>query len=290
MKLTLHQLRTFSAIARFGNLNQASEELCLSKGALSQTLQQLEQQLATELFDRVQRRLKLNSQGRLLLPLAEEMLSRAQEIEQLFGSYEHQPEVLNIGASQTIGNYMLPTLLASQPTLCQAKIQIANTQTLCQQLLRFELDMALVEGQNTHAELQATPWQQDEMILIAAPNHPLLDQGNVSLADLDDQPWVLREAYSGSREQFERHIRPALTNVNQVMEFSSLESIMLAVENGLGLSFISLIAAQARLELGRIARLPYPNHFYRQLSIVQHRHKYASKGMKTLTEHFLNAT
>ena len=115
MKLTLQQLKVFATIARHGNLGGTASELCLSKGAVSQSLQELERQLATPLFDRVHPRLQLNNEGRLLQPAAEELLTRMQEIEQLFSPDAEPSGQLRLGASQTIGNYLLPSLLAGRP-------------------------------------------------------------------------------------------------------------------------------------------------------------------------------
>lgn len=280
MQITLHQLRVFSVIARTENLTQASESLYLSKGAVSQTLLQLEEYLNTPLFDRVQRRLKLNSQGRQLLPMADEMLTRAQDIEGLFHSSSLSHEVLQIGASQTIGNYILPSLLAQSGHGQQAKVTVANTQDLCQKLLNFEIDMALVEGQNTYADLEEMPWREDEMVLIASPTHPLSTKPVQQLKDLTQQNWVLREPFSGSREQFEKYLRPYIEDIHQIMEFSSLESVMLAVEEGLGISFVSQLAAQARIDANRLVTLALPQKFPRQLFLLHHKRKYLSQALQ----------
>lgn len=111
MSLTLKQLRVFSAIALHGNMTQASEMLFLTKPALSMALQELEKQLGQRLFDRVNNRLHLNSQGRRLLPMADELLQRAHQIEQTFQQDTELSGSLHIGASNTIGNYMLPQML-----------------------------------------------------------------------------------------------------------------------------------------------------------------------------------
>ncbi|MDA1380003.1 LysR family transcriptional regulator [Plesiomonas shigelloides subsp. oncorhynchi] len=107
----LKQLRVFSAIALHGNMTQASEMLFLTKPALSMALQELEKQLGQRLFDRVNNRLHLNSQGRRLLPMADELLQRAHQIEQTFQQDTELSGSLHIGASNTIGNYMLPQML-----------------------------------------------------------------------------------------------------------------------------------------------------------------------------------
>lgn len=112
MKLTFQQLKTFAAIARYGNLGMAANELCLSKGAISQSLQELERQLATPLFDRVHPRLQLNAEGKLLQPVAEELMARLADIETMFSPDSAPVGQLRLGATQTIGNYLLPLLLA----------------------------------------------------------------------------------------------------------------------------------------------------------------------------------
>ena len=203
MKLTLQQLKVFATIARHGNLGGAAGELCLSKGAVSQSLQELERQLATPLFDRVHPRLQLNNEGRLLQPAAEELLTRMQEIEQLFGPDAEPSGQLRLGASQTIGNYLLPSLLAggAQELGAAPRVTIANTHLLCHSLAHFELDLALIEGENHHPDLVSEFWLEDEMLIIAPPQHPLAGQRDLPLSLLAGETWVLREPQSGSREQ-----------------------------------------------------------------------------------------
>lgn len=279
--ISTKKLQVFSSIARHGNLTAAAAELFLSKAAVSQALTELESQLAAPLFDRVHPRLKLNEQGKLLQPLADEVLSRVADIEQLFTQNQLQGQ-LRLGASQTIGNYLLPPLLTALPP-GQIRVSIENTFSLCQQLLHFELDMALIEGDNPFAELVATPWVMDEMILVAWPTHPLCQHNSVDYALLAGQPWVLREAQSGSRTQFNRHLAPKLTSLGPVTELNALEAVMAAVEAGLGLTFISVHAAAARLAQGRLVQLPLPAQFCRQLSLVWHKQKYHS----ALARHFI---
>ena len=184
MKLTLQQLKVFATIARYGNLGLAANELCLSKGAVSQSLQELERQLSTPLFDRIHPRLQLNNEGRLLQPAAEELLTRMQDIENLFSPDAEPSGQLRLGASQTIGNYLLPTLLASskQELGLPPKVTINNTHLLCHALANFELDMALIEGENHHPDLLAEPWLQDEMLVVAPPDHPLANKKELSLS------------------------------------------------------------------------------------------------------------
>ena len=286
MKLTLQQLKVFATIARYGNLGLAANELCLSKGAVSQSLQELERQLSTPLFDRIHPRLQLNNEGRLLQPAAEELLTRMQDIEYLFSPDAEPSGQLRLGASQTIGNYLLPTLLASskQELGLPPKVTINNTHLLCHALANFELDMALIEGENHHPDLLAEPWLQDEMLVVAPPGHPLANKKELSLSRLGGETWVLREAQSGSREQFIQQIQPELPRWQPGLELNTLEAVMLAVEKGLGISFISRLAASDRLADGRLIALPLSRRFPRQLSRIWHKQKYHSTSLR----HFIH--
>lgn len=286
MKLTLQQLKVFATIARYGNLGLAANELCLSKGAVSQSLQELERQLSTPLFDRIHPRLQLNNEGRLLQPAAEELLTRMQDIENLFRPDAEPSGQLRLGASQTIGNYLLPTLLASskQELGLPPKVTINNTHLLCHALANFELDMALIEGENHHPDLLAEPWLQDEMLVVAPPDHPLANKKELSLSRLGGETWVLREAQSGSREQFIQQIQPELPRWQPGLELNTLEAVMLAVEKGLGISFISRLAASDRLADGRLIALPLTRRFPRQLSLIWHKQKYHSTSLR----HFIH--
>ncbi|HHQ4887377.1 TPA: LysR substrate-binding domain-containing protein, partial [Aeromonas veronii] len=275
-----------ATIARYGNLGLAANELCLSKGAVSQSLQELERQLSTPLFDRIHPRLQLNNEGRLLQPAAEELLTRMQDIENLFRPDAEPSGQLRLGASQTIGNYLLPTLLASskQELGLPPKVTINNTHLLCHALANFELDMALIEGENHHPDLLAEPWLQDEMLVVAPPAHPLANKKDLSLSRLGGETWVLREAQSGSREQFIQQIQPELPRWQPGLELNTLEAVMLAVEKGLGISFISRLAASDRLADGRLIALPLSRRFPRQLSLIWHKQKYHSTSLR----HFIH--
>ncbi|WP_319782872.1 LysR substrate-binding domain-containing protein [Oceanisphaera sp. IT1-181] len=273
--ISLKQLQVFSSIARHGNLGLAAAELFLSKGALSQALAELERQLGHPVFDRVHPRLQLNDQGRQLQPLAEEVLSRITDIEHLFDEQGAPSGSLRLGASQTIGNYLLPKLLAQQPQL-QAKVRITNTHNLCDMLLRFELDMALIEGENFHPTLVTQDWLQDEMLVIAHPHHPLAEKKTLKLAQLAHHNWVLREPKSGNREQFDRELTPQIGTLGQTLELNTLEAVMQAAEQGLGLAFVSRRAVSDRLTYGRLVTINVNTYLSRTLKLVWHKQKYHS--------------
>ncbi|MGL5758238.1 LysR substrate-binding domain-containing protein [Plesiomonas sp.] len=283
MSLTLKQLKVFSAIALHGNMTQASEALFLTKPALSMALQELERQLGQRLFDRVNNRLHLNSQGKRLLPMADELLQRSQLIEQTFKQDTELSGSLYIGASNTIGNYMLPTMLGAFITRhpeCAPHITIDNTHVLAGKLTRFELDMALVEGGLHDPQLILTDWQHDEMWLVVSPQHPLAlcyqQQGVLSLADFEDQYWIVRELGSGSRESFNQAIALHLDSWHLRLELNQSEAILGACRAGLGIGYMPAVALATDIMLGTLCRLPISLPTQRQLRMAVHRDKYVS--------------
>ncbi|MBY0444550.1 MAG: LysR family transcriptional regulator, partial [Burkholderiales bacterium] len=147
-------------------------------------------------------------------------------------------------------------------------------------LAHFELDLALIEGENHHPDLIADPWLQDEMCIVAASTHPLAKQTELAISSLSNETWVLREPMSGNREQFEQLIQPHLKSCQLGLELNTLEAVMLAVEQGLGITFISRLAAQDKLSSGKLVSLPMQQRFPRQLYLAWHRQKYHSSALR----------
>ena len=188
-KLSLRQLHIFVAIAEQGATTAASEAIALSQSAVSAALHELERLMDTQLFDRVGKRLVLNESGRILLQHARPLLDMAKQIE---ASLDGNAKVLHsarLGASTTIGNYLLPKLLwqlaqdTADTAVWNTEINILNTADICQKIAQFELDIGLIEGPCADPMLQVHPWRSDEMLVVLSPSHPLAslvsEQGQV---------------------------------------------------------------------------------------------------------------
>jgi DNA-binding transcriptional LysR family regulator len=277
MNITLKQLRLFVAVVQAGNLAEAASRLFITKAAASMSLQELEKQLDCRLFDRVRNRLQLNTQGAQLLPLADELLQRLDTIEHLFQSSDRANGVLHIGASHTIGNYLLPRLIADFSRLhphVEFKVEISNTRTVVGQLTDFRLDMALLEGTLSDGNLCQQEWMPDRMLVVAAPDHPLARAGRLCMADLEQQRWLLREQGSGSREQFQRLIGSHLQSWQPGLELNTTESILNAVACGLGLCLLSGLATAAAVRDGRVVVLDLQPEIQRPLRLAWNKEKY----------------
>ncbi|WP_414501135.1 LysR family transcriptional regulator [Zymobacter sp. IVIA_12111.31 C1] len=286
MRLLLRQLDVFLAIAQASSLTQAAEHLCMTKSAVSQTLSELERQLGCALFDRHHGRLSINAQGQRLVPLADEIHARVDDIGTTLAGDGEQPSLV-LGASRTIAGYLLPPLLARFQAQYgwMPRVVVDNTQTLQERLLRFECDLAMVEGTITHSDLMMTPWQRDTLAVLCAADHEVLSvrdgEDGVPWQALEHRPWVLREPGSGTRDQYERHIRPHLDDSPRiVLEMASFDAIMASVAEGLGLTFGSTLLIQRSGFREAIRTVPLPDTLSRQLSLCHHRSKYLSAAAR----------
>ncbi len=265
---------------------------------MSIALNTLEQQLNQPLFDRIKNRLILNSQGLKLLPLADELLQRMRGIETLFAESK-LAGTLKIGASITIGNHLLPKILAGflGEFDCQRPIpKIENTANLAADLLAYQLDIAFVEGQIYDDDLTVIPWLCDEMHIIASANTQLpkpiatkIEQKLViDNADLSGLPWVLREANSGTREQFNQQLAANIDQWRIGLEFNSNEAVINAVAAGIGLGFMSNLSVADAIENKRLVKLQRPQTCTRQLYIVLLKDRYISPLLQCFLDYSLS--
>ena len=261
MQITLRQLQIFTAIALTGSTAAAANSIALSQSATSAALKELESLLNVQLFDRVGKRLVLNDNGRLLLPQARQMLDGAQTIEQQFNSAEYPGAGLHIGASTTIGIYLLPKLLASHATHSNQRcprVMIANSATTAAAVAHFEVDMGIIEGPCHEPDVLAEPWLEDELVIVCAASHPILHgnpQHKVALEDLQNALWLLREPGSGTQEAVEQVLLPHLHQLRPAAEFSNSEAIKHAAAAGLGLACLSRTIVARFLTRGELVEV-----------------------------------
>ena len=281
--ISLKQLKVFTTITQHKTLTSAAEVLFLSKAAVSMALSELEKQIGHALFDRVNNRLVLNQEGQKLLPLADELLNRSNAIDQLFDEGLTLSGDLRIGASDTIGNQVAPYLLSQFRQQYQHQSQslfISNSALICQKLVDYELDIALIEGKTLHPQLISTQFSQDEMCIVCSPSHPLATQEKVTLRDFEQSEWMLREAGSGSREFFLRAIAPRIEQWHEAFELNTTEAIINCVSADLGFGCLSRLAAQSAINDGRIVVLDVPLDMKRRFWLLVHKEKYQSPLLK----------
>lgn len=287
MRFTLRQLEVFIAIAQHNHLTRAAQALAMSQSAASSALKDLEQQFDVTLFDRNGKRLQLNDQGRLLLPKAESLLAQAQELQQQLSLHSAIGSI-KVGATLSIGNYLAVPLMAefmAQHPGTQVSLDVANTRQIVSELLDFQLDIGLIEGEINHPQLQVETWMDDELAVFCHPNHPLAtlqaQARGISLDDVIAQPWIVREQGSGTRQAFERAFHGHLPDLHILLELQHTEAIKRAVEAQMGIGCLSRITLQDAFSRGRLVQLHLPQlNLERTLYLAIHRQKFKTAGIQ----------
>lgn len=294
LRLTLRQLQIFRVVADTGSTVAAADMISLSQSATSAAIKELERLLELQLFDRIGKRLQLNDNGRALLPQALALLDGAGWIERWALDQESQLGALRIGASTTIGNYLLPAILAGfrdslpEPASQSWNVQvaIANTARITAQVAAFELDLGLIEGPCHEAELTVQPWLEDELVVVAAADDPIVPRGrkrSISLEALRKATWLLREPGSGTHEIINQLLIPHLHRLRPGIEFGNPEAIKRAAANGLGITCLSRCVVADLLESGELVAPPTElPHLTRRFYLVMHADKKRTRGLDLL--------
>ncbi|MGB7480219.1 MAG: LysR family transcriptional regulator [Burkholderiaceae bacterium] len=264
MRLTLRQLQIFAAVADAGSTAAGADRAALSQSAASAAINELEGLLQARLFDRVGKRLVINDNGRLLLPQARQMLDAAATIERQFAAAGEGGSGLCIGASTTIGSYVLPAILAALhggSGRAAPRVVIANSAAVAAAVAAFEVDAGLIEGPCHEPQVVAEPWIEDELIVVCWPGHTVLGAGRTrkaTLAALRDAGWLLREPGSGTREAVEHALLPHLHRLRPAGEFGNSEAIKHAAAEGLGIACLSRSVVADLLASGRLVEVATP--------------------------------
>lgn len=290
-------MRVFITVAEKKNFSKAAKALSLTQPAVSFQIQTLEQYYQTMLFDRVNRHVKLTSAGELLLDYAISMNNLQAELErnmqQLTG---HVKGELLVGASTTIGEYILPYVLGEfkhEFPDVNVTIQILNTKDVVQSVTGRTFDIGIVEGLigDVPSPLTATRFLEDELVVAVPADHPLAGKETVGLDEIQDLPFITREPGSGTRLVFEQALIDAdfdIENMNIIMELGSTTAIKSAILGGLGISVISKWAVQDQIKSGKLVALNLDGiTMKRDFTIIMNREKFQSEACSKF-EDFLN--
>jgi DNA-binding transcriptional LysR family regulator len=254
------QLAAFAAVAEAGGFTRGAEKLMVSQPAVSLQVAELEAALGAKLFDRLPRGVRLTAAGDLLLGYARRIASLENEAESAIANLLGLTfGRLTIGASLTIGSYLLPAALGRfrrQYPQIELVMEIANTQQIERMLLEDRIDLAFTEGL---AHSEAMTWriiQEDRLVAIAPPGHPILKHKRLVAAMLCREQLILREPGSGTREVIEDALAKRGLTVKPVMSLGSAEAIKRAVQAGMGLSIISELTIDNELAAGSLVVVP----------------------------------
>lgn len=260
--MNIEHLRVFHVAADKKSFSKAAKVLHLSQPTVSLQIQYLEEEMGARLFERTTKSIKLTNEGRLLLTYAEQILhlvdKSKKEIAILSNSISGD---LHIGASLTIGQYVLPYILEgfrTQYPNVNLLIKTRNSHDIIRQLTENEIQIGLIEADIKHPSLHFQPFLEDELIIIVSKknSYPILEnKETIAPEELFSLPFIVHEQGSGTRQAMEESLRKnnvSPSNLNIILEGGNTESIKTMVEMGMGVSIISRSAIQKELQLNTL--------------------------------------
>ena len=281
--MTFRHLTIFLQVCDSGSMTAAAKALFVAQPSVSQAIGELESHYQVKLFERLGRRLYLTEPGKRLLTYARHIVNLNQEAAAAMREVSEHG-ILRLGASVTVGTYLLGPLL-HRLSAVKADIEVTsyvnNTSVIENDLLEDRLDLGVVEGKIQSPWLVTQNFQEDEMVLVCAPQHPWAKEKSIRAAQLEGAPFIVREAGSGTRELFEAVMTSADLNWKLAGCYNNAETIKATVAAGLGHTVISRLAVAKEAARGELAIVPVEGlSFVRTFKIVYHKNKYLSPAMQ----------
>jgi LysR family transcriptional regulator, transcriptional activator of the cysJI operon len=283
-----HKLKVFCTVAETKSFSKTSEIIHLTQPAVSLQIQALEEKYETKLFDRSSSTVTLTLAGETLYKYAKEILALYASAEKAIGKQTGILKgSLTIGAGSNIGNYILPTVITEfRRTHPKMKIylHVSNTKRVIELLNSGNIDLGLVEGDITRQKITVKKLLSDELVLIVPPEHAWAKKKDVSISELVKEPFIFREAGSGTRQIIEKFLaRHGITlhemKISTIL--GSTEAIKDAVENGLGVSIISRWAARKENKYGTLRLLGIKEEkMVRDFSLVVNKNSVSSNSLE----------
>ena len=260
--LNFHQLYIFYAVASHHSFSRAAESLNITQPAVSIQVQELEKFLGAALFHRRTRGLRITEVGETVFAYAQQIFTLSGKLlETLEEIHNLQTGRLALGASTTPGEYLLPQAVGRfrqiYPSI-SVELSIANTRTITQRILNQELDLGMVGSHPTTGldELGVIDYLEDEIVLVAAPTHPLAQEAEVTAAQVAEAGLILRETGSATRNRAEEAFQELGLTPNAALSLGSNEALKQAAMAGGGVAVISRLGVTAEVRAGMLVVLP----------------------------------
>lgn len=287
--MNLHHLRIFYTVAQRRSITAAAADLLLSQPAVSLQLKALEKELGLPLFERGGPKLRLTQAGEVLYRSAVSILHAKDEAERAITELRDGTKGrLILGAGTTGGMYVLPRIVQAYKGLwpeTEIVLQVGTTDQILEKLLQNVLDMGMAGGPIEDRRLTVETICTDELVLIAAPSHPIAALGKVTLKDLGGVPFIVPEAGSGTRQLVERKLREAGVLLRIAMQLPGTEGVKRAVEAGLGVGMVSRFAIEAECLAGVLRTVPIEGwRLTRSMCLVYRSQKYFSPARERFRE------
>lgn len=263
----------------------------MTQPAVTFQVRQLEDDFNARLFDRTHNRIALTEAGQVVYDYAERIFELYTEMENVIQALVGDVSgALTVGASTTIAEYMLPTLLRGFKDVCpklNLKLRVSNSDGIVSMVENSLIDIGIVEAPVTNRNLVVEVCRVDQLVVVVPPGHPLTQRTALRMDEVMHYPFICREEGSGTREVIMSYITGLgldRNGLNVCLELGSPESIKGAVEAGMGISILSRTTLAKELALSILACVPLDPPLERAFSFVYKRQKFRIQAIKELLD------
>lgn len=283
--MNINQLAIFHAVAEESSVTRAAERLHISQPAVSKQLRELEKSLGMALFHRLSKGVKLTEGGLLLRGYARRIFALEIEAERALAALRGlERGLVRVGASTTIGMYLLPQICArfrERFPGVDLTLEIANTHEIQKRLSDNTLDLGFSEGEVNAHDLSADVFAWDEIVVVAPPHHALLSEENVTAKRLGECEIIAREAGSGTRAVVEAAFAEQGITLRPRLSLGSTEAVKRAVVSGAGIALVSRLAIEQELHSGALCVVPIEDLMIRRpLHRLKLKGKYEGRAVR----------
>ncbi len=283
--MTLRKLEIFYCVAEKLNMTTVSKGLHISQPAISQMIKEMEEELGVRLFNRLGKRLYLTDEGELFKTYSRRMMNLYQEFERVLEEKKDlKTGKLKLGASSTIGVYLMPQLIKKfikeLPDI-DISLKIGNTKDIANMIVKNEIDFAFVESEVDMDEIKSEEIWNDELLIITHPEHRWGENLEIDESELKSEKFILREEGSGTRKIFEAAMKNNHIKYRESFTLGNTEAIKEIIMTGLGISCLSKLTVRKELAEGKLKGYKLKNfEIVRGFNLIHHKDKHLSPLMK----------
>jgi DNA-binding transcriptional LysR family regulator len=289
--LDIHQLEIFTRVAELKNFSRAAQEMYLTQPTISQHMSSLESYLGTKLFDRLGKEVVLTRAGEVLYPYAKQITALRGEARQAMDHFLGKKSGhLILGASTIPGEYIVPPLLGQfkkQYPEIRATLKIGDTEEIIDELLSNKIELGIIGAKIPHPRLKYSPFVDDELIVVVPPGHRWWSKKSIDIQELTGEPFVMREAGSGTRISMEKKLHTSGISKERlkiIAEVGSTTAVKQAIKAHLGISLISERAVEEELRSKVFKKIPVKKvKFTRTFFVIQDKKRTASPLCKAFS-------
>ncbi len=277
-------LRIFLTVCEAGSMTKAARQLYMTQPSVSQSISELEREYAVRLFERMNHHLYLTEAGQQLRSYASHILNLSDQAKKQLAELGSAGS-LRVGASQTVGAYLLPQILRKyheQNPAVDLFSVVDNTRVIEGMLLEDQIDLGVVEGSIQSKYIQQERLCSDELVIVCGQGHPFWNEHILGLSDLAEQGFIIREAGSGTRALFEKVMQAAGVDWKRSGVYSNTESIKKATIEGLSLAAVPKISIIDEEQRGLLKTIRVEGlELSRDFNLIYHHQKYFTAAIQS---------